>query len=177
MLVSVRNLDAVSNDATFARSSLLPSRRGLPPIFAAILLLAGCGGAPYDLAPVRGIVTIDNQPFAQGKVMFAPIAQGENSNPGKPAFGLLGADGSFVLTTYADGDGAVVGEHWVSVIRMEQRELVDESLADEPPSPIAVTGPKFARVTYPQKVAVVAGQDNEVSISLTSQDIARFGRQ
>jgi len=81
----------------------------------------GCQQNPYELAPVRGTVTIDGHPLSQAKVMFAPSEVGTNPNPGKPAFGLLQPDGSFVLTTYKENDGAVIGEHWVTVIRLVKK--------------------------------------------------------
>ena len=85
----------------------------------ALCILAGCSRSPYELAPVDGVVTIDGKPITDAKVMFAPIAQGENRNSGKPAFSELGPDGSFVLTTYHDRDGAVVEIHRVTILRLE----------------------------------------------------------
>ena len=81
---------------------------------ALLLAGAGCQQAPYDLAPVRGKVSVDGQPLASGRLMFAPISQG-SADAGKPAFGDIQPDGSFVLTTYREGDGAVVGDHWVTL--------------------------------------------------------------
>src|SRR3990172_2569518 len=85
---------------------------------AVVLAMTGCSRSPYELAPVHGRVTLDGRPLSQSKVMFAPVEVGDNPNPGKPAFGLVQDDGSFVLTTYRTNDGAIVGEHWVSIVRL-----------------------------------------------------------
>ncbi len=133
-----------------------------------VCAVTGCHKSPYETAPVRGKVTIDGRPFSQGKVMFAPIAKAGDVNSGKPAFGRLRPDGSFSLTTYHDGDGAVVGEHWVTLIR-----VADPS---RPPANTHAAGiATFGRVTVPQKKSVIAGQDNEIDIAISTKDVARYG--
>jgi hypothetical protein len=139
-------------------------------IIVVLTMTIGCSRSPYDLAPVNGRVTIDGKPLSQAKVMFAPVEIGDNPNPGKPAFGLLRDDGSFVLTTYDQDDGAVVGEHWVSIVRLSKKpqstKLVNHLSDNEP---------QFNRMTLPQKVKVVADQDNQIDLKLTSQDVTRYG--
>lgn len=131
----------------------------------ASLALVGCSKSPYELAPVAGRVVIDGQPFTQGKVMFAPIAKGENRESGRAAFGRLGADGSFSLGTYEDGDGAVVGEHWVTVIQITPKD------APKPPAgPLA-----FTRVAVPTKVTIAAETDNRIDVTLTRADVTKYG--
>ncbi len=82
-----------------------------------LLLLAvavGCGndGRP-PLAPVSGIVTLDNEPIAGAAVMFMPQAGG------RPAQGVTDAAGKFRLTTFEDNDGALVGNHQVTITKLE----------------------------------------------------------
>jgi len=132
------------------------------------LALVGCSRPPYDLAPVHGTVTLEGKPLSGAKVMFAPVEVGDNPNPGKPAFGLIQDDGSFMLSTYRTNDGAVVGEHWVSIVKLAVKPE-ENSLASAPPSG------GFDRLTLPQKVTVVADSDNQIDLKLTSQDVARFG--
>jgi hypothetical protein len=141
-------------------------------VLSVLAMTAGCSGSSFDLAPVTGQVTINGQPFSQGRVMFAPIAQGGAKEVGKPAFGILASDGSFKLTTFEADDGAVVGEHWVTVIRIEP-----EGAPEPPPGPAgARKNPlAFERVVAPQKATVVAGQDNRVEIQLTRADLVKFG--
>ena len=98
--------------------STMSMGRWLLPV-AVLAAITGCQRSPYELAPVHGTITIDGQPFTHGKVMFAPVARADNLNPGKPAFGQLQDNGSFVLSTYDTGDGAVVGEHSVTIINID----------------------------------------------------------
>jgi hypothetical protein len=106
-------------------------------------------------------VTIDGRPFATGKVMFSPMAKSGEVNVGKPGFGRLDADGRFVLSTYADDDGAVVGEHSVTIIN-----TADSSAAGVP---------RFERVTVSGKFSVLAGQRNEIEVRVSAQQISQFG--
>jgi hypothetical protein len=135
-----------------------------------LCLFNGCSRSPYELAPVEGVVTIDNQPMTGAKVMFAPVARGENRNSGKPAFGVLSTDGTFKLTTYREDDGAVVGDHWVTIIRVEPNGHNGATTGSNP------TNATFNRLSVPTKVNVQAGQQNHVSIKLTAVDVKRFGR-
>ena len=131
----------------------------------------GCRESSYELAPVRGTVSIDGQPLTSGKLMFAPITSSAGQEAGKAALGLLQPDGSYVLTTYEYGDGAVVGEHWVSILRLN---------TETPPvTPASQGGARvttFRRLAIRQRQTVVAGQDNQIDIHLTSQEVARLGR-
>ena len=126
-----------------------------------VIFLAGCNRAHFTVAPVHGKVTIADKPLFQGKIMFAPLAQADRENPGKPAFADIQRNGDYRLTTLSKDDGAVVGEHWVTIIN------VGEDLPDGVP--------EFARITSPQKVTVVAGQDNQIDIKLTRETVKKYG--
>lgn len=133
------------------------------PVALAALATLGCGpGHDYELAPVRGTVTVDGQPLAGGRVMFAPVAAGDAVTAGKPGFGDIDADGSFVVTTYAKHDGAVVAEHWVTVLSADSDAAKQQLLG-------------ASRVTVPQRKTVAAGVENEVPIELTTDVVKRFG--
>jgi hypothetical protein len=137
--------------------------------------ISGCSDAPFDMAPVTGKVTIDGQPFSQGKVMFAPIASGKSREAGRPSFGLLQPDGTFELGAYEPGDGAVVGEHWVTVIRIEPEANADAPLDPAAPPAPKPGGPKpFSRLPVPTKVTVAAG-DNVIDVTVSRDEVARFG--
>jgi hypothetical protein len=73
----------------------------------------GCGtaggGAQTALIPAKGKVTYKGQPVAKGRIRFAPDGYG------RPAFGRLQSDGTFVLTTDKEGDGVIAGHHRVTV--------------------------------------------------------------
>ena len=142
-----------------------------------MLLLAavGCSKSPYEFLPVHGSVTIDGQAMSGGRVMFAPVAKAGGTDAGQRAFGAIQPDGGFVLGTVSDDDGAVVGTHWITVFAPSQ-DNSQPALNRTSNSPAAAPG--FSRITVPSgAVEVLAGQDNEVNVHLTSQDIAKFGQK
>jgi len=73
------------------------------------LVLAGCGKGELSTAKVTGKVTYKNKPVINASVIFQPKG-------GKSASGTTNDEGVFVLTTTTDGDGAVAGEHTVTII-------------------------------------------------------------
>lgn len=87
--------------------------------FAAVLVglgLAGCGessGRP-PLGRVSGTVTYNGKPVTSGSVNFTPVS-GRGGDSGQPAIGQIESDGSYTLTTFDTGDGAVLGQHTVTV--------------------------------------------------------------
>jgi hypothetical protein len=137
----------------------------------AVLAVTGCDEAKFTLAPVHGTVTLDGQPLKQGKVMFAPIRSGSDLEAGKPAFGLILPDGSFELSTYSQGDGAVVGDHWVTVFGSDDSTSA-VSLIGTPKQSAAPT--PFDRLNVTTKQTVKFGNDNQIEIALTTADIAKF---
>ncbi len=160
----VNSIDSLQPLPLQCDGRLAARRRLVGPLAATWLMLAatvaGCNRSPYELAPVHGTVTVEGTPLFQGKVLFSPIAKGDNVNPGRPAFGKLQSDGTYRLTTFKKNDGAVVGEHWVTIINVE------EDLPDGVP--------EFARVTVPARIVVVAGKDNQIDITLTKPDIRKY---
>ena len=94
-------------------------RLGLSLLSAlALVLTGGCGNPEeYEVVPVRGVVTCQGKPVANGFVNFTPL-QGQERDPSKPgklALGKTDSQGRFELTTYHNGDGAIVGKHVVTV--------------------------------------------------------------
>lgn len=76
---------------------------------------AGCSDNPDRCYPVRGVIVYedDDQPataLAGGSVSFSRIEGGSSL-----ASGPIEADGSFVLSTRKEGDGAVAGKHRVEI--------------------------------------------------------------
>jgi hypothetical protein len=76
----------------------------------------GCGGGSgLEIAPVKGKVTHNGQAVTGGSLVFTPTkTAGTSAKPGKPAEGLVDANGEFSLSTHGNKDGAVVGTHRVS---------------------------------------------------------------
>lgn len=143
----------------------------MAPLAVCIALLAGliasligCSHPPHDVAPVSGTVTVDGRPLTRGKIMFAPLPSGDNQHPGKVAIGVLQPDGSFTLSTYGSGDGAVVGEHSVTV--MDGPSSVANSGAAEAAGATRPPIPAFERIRAPGKYRVVAGQENHFDIQI-----------
>ena len=72
------------------------------------MLLGGCG--ENDLSTYRTTGTVS---FQDGEPVVGSMVQFRTSHDGKPvvARGTTKDDGSFELTTFVSGDGAIAGEH------------------------------------------------------------------
>jgi hypothetical protein len=81
--------------------------------------IAGCGdGAKqFPIAAVRGKVVCDGEHVRNVIVYFNPVSTSEKEQAviGKQAIGVANDVGEFVLSTYNDQDGAVIGRHSVRV--------------------------------------------------------------
>lgn len=130
-------------------------------LVTAFCFLCGCGGSPYEVAPVHGVVKLNDTVLPQGGIMFSPVAKGESINPGKAAVGTIQSDGTYTLTTFRDQDGAIVGEHWVTIVNTDEENLPDGV-------------PEFARIQVPEKKVVVAGKKNQIDISLTRDEVRKY---
>jgi len=71
----------------------------------------GCGSDETlpETAAVTGTITYNGSPIRGGTITFHP------QGTGNPAYGLVTPDGTYSLTTYHTDDGAVLGEHVVTV--------------------------------------------------------------
>jgi len=73
--------------------------------------VVGCSGSGLpDTARVTGLVTYKGKPVAEAQVSFIPAR-------GRPASGATGTDGRFTLTTFRPNDGALLGEHTVTIAK------------------------------------------------------------
>lgn len=81
---------------------------------AGLCLVAGCGGDRLPVAPAEGKVLYNDTPLEFGSVTFQPKA-------GPPARGTIQSDGTFVLSTYGTGDGAIIGPHEVRITCFESQ--------------------------------------------------------
>jgi hypothetical protein len=83
--------------------------RGLAVMASACALLAGCGGGTSEpkAVPASGTANDNGKPIEKGTIHFVP-------EKGRSASGPI-ENGKFTLTTYEAGDGAVVGQHKVSL--------------------------------------------------------------
>lgn len=80
---------------------------------ALALTSGGCRRGP-EIVSVSGKVTFNGQPLKFGSVTFQP-------QKGQPARGEIQSDGTFTLSTFKPGDGAVVGPHKVRVACYESQ--------------------------------------------------------
>ncbi|MBI3466627.1 MAG: carboxypeptidase regulatory-like domain-containing protein [Planctomycetes bacterium] len=62
-------------------------------------------------APVSGVVTHLGKPVEGATVTFIPA-----TNP-VPAYGLTDEEGRFALSTYEEHDGAIIGQHTVTITK------------------------------------------------------------
>jgi hypothetical protein len=81
----------------------------------------------------------------------------------KPSVGRIRSDRSFQLTTFETNDGAIVGEHWVTIINYDEDNMSDGV-------------PEFARIQVPEKKVAVARKDNHIDISLTREELWNTAR-
>ena len=83
--------------------------------FAALLPLVGCGSDPDKpkLGKVSGTVTYNGKPIPSGSIIFTP-AGAQGGKTGQSATGQID-NGKYTLTTFDTGDGAILGQHAVTV--------------------------------------------------------------
>ena len=100
--------------------------------------IAGCGSGELPVAPVEGTVLYNGKPLTSGVVTFLPAT-------GPVATGEIQSDGTFRLSTYGDGDGAVLGKHQVSIgsFRDPTKEEIAKAEGAEPLGSIPVTPQKY----------------------------------
>jgi len=132
------------------------------------LVICGCGSEQIETAEVSGVVTLDGKPLEQGTVTFTPSA-------GRGATGQIATDGRFTLSTYDNGDGAIVGTHKIAVIcseeiagRQSNSESLDAGLMPAPQRsliPAKYTNDSTSGLTFEVK----AGQENEAVLNLASK--------
>lgn len=79
--------------------------------------LPGCSGGlkEFPTAKVTGKVVCNGEPVPHAYVSFGPMTAGKSATVGKQAVATADQDGTFVLSTYGDKDGAVVGKHSIRI--------------------------------------------------------------
>ena len=94
-------------------------------------LNSGCSSdeGELDTIPISGTITCNGEALEAGvSVQFVPTPDESSASAilGKLASGVVQADGSFTLSTYGDGDGAVVGRHRIIILPAASDDLPDE---------------------------------------------------
>ena len=115
-------------------------------------LCVAAGGCSDRLAtaPVEGKVLYRGKPLQFGSVTFQP-------DLGLLATGIIGPDGSFRLSTYSDGDGAVIGTHQVRITCFES-----QAPNAPPPDPNREQSP--GRSLIPRKYAGFGTSDLQAEV-------------
>jgi hypothetical protein len=122
----------------------------------------GCAGAEGDAgrrptSPVSGVVTYKGKPVENATVSFI-CSSGEPIS----AFGVTDAEGKFALFTYESGDGAVIGDHQVTVTKTDAGKPLERRTGEDPwnletynPPSMGVTPPPVVKHLVPEKYSVV----------------------
>lgn len=81
--------------------------------------VVGCGGGAkkFPVAHVSGRVVCEGKPVPHVMVYFEPLMTSKSAITGKQGIGICDEQGEFVVSTYSERDGAVVGRHRVRVGR------------------------------------------------------------
>jgi hypothetical protein len=125
----------------------------------------GCRKSPYELAEVRGTATCNGKPMTSGFVIFSPVAENPGAvseQPGKSATGKFDENGQFVLSTFGDEDGAVVGKH---TARVSIPSGSEEDETARPPCGGTVFEPG---TRTPRVFEVIAGEANEFQLEFSN---------
>jgi hypothetical protein len=72
-----------------------------------LVAFAGCGSDLPPLAPLKGSVSLDGKPFANGSLMFSP------SSGGRPSVAQTNEKGEFEAFYSMGVPGAILGKHTV----------------------------------------------------------------
>jgi hypothetical protein len=132
---------------------------------AVCFLIAGCG-SDRMVANVAGIVTYDGEPLSGATVTFQPTS-GQ-----RPGIGQTDGAGGFELGTYGVNDGAVVGDHAVTVVL---REAGPEGMPKPgvPPGRPLIAERYFYVATSGLKAKVEDRRLNTINFDLTSKPQAQ----
>ncbi|MBA2113043.1 hypothetical protein [Bremerella alba] len=137
---------------------------------ACCLMFAGCTAQQSATAPVQGSVTHNGEPVGLGQVVFQPVSAEDKNYPGKPARATVQPDGNYTLTTFDEGDGALLGKHRVTFELGPQPAGEYRDGKQHPPSPEEVKQWRALRglVSDTQEVEVVSGK-NSIDLELVKR--------
>jgi hypothetical protein len=142
-----------------------------------MMISQGCGSDNFAVAPAKGIVKYSGSPVGSGSITFVPISEVEGKPAGKPAKAELKEDGTFVLSTYDQFDGAVIGRHKVIYESPEEDEHEEAEPAGDgeteapakKPSQKNGSKPKRLQVKDGTEVEVKTGSENSFDIELVER--------
>ena len=96
----------------------VPTEIGVAMVYVVVACFSGCGDGRLPTYQAGGrVVFPDGSPLQGGNIEFAP-----KEGTGKTsARAMIEDDGTFRLSTFANGDGALAGDHRVSLIPARRR--------------------------------------------------------
>ena len=86
--------------------------------WAFLPLTIGCGPSGPAMAHVSGTILQKGQPLEGATVVFMP------KGGGRPSMGVTDTKGEFTLKAFEEGDGAVIGDHVVTVSKYAKSHIV-----------------------------------------------------
>jgi hypothetical protein len=121
------------------------------------LTVAACSGGNEGPAPVpaSGTVTLNGEPLASGNIQFYPTK-------GRPSGGSI-KDGKFTLATPEGNDGAIPGNHNVSVTAYKDVKVAGQS---EPQQVLSIPEKYANAASSGITVEIPAGGNKDIKIEL-----------
>ena len=108
---------------------------------AGTLGMSGCGGGddgppPPETAPVSGKVSYNGEPVEGATVIFSVVGAPRSAS------GITNAQGQYTLSTFGSGDGAILGENAVSIVKTEGGEVPSTASGVEGQGPAVIVAEK-----------------------------------
>src|SRR5262245_25758246 len=132
----------------------------------ALFLALGCGGGVErpKMGKVSGKVVVKGQPLTKRLVTFVPGVGAATD----AATATTNSDGTYRLTTFDDGDGAIVGDHNVTVMSKEDDPLAK---GEGMPTPDQIAKAKKPKSLIPEKYAELGKSGLRFSVKEGSNTI------
>jgi hypothetical protein len=112
-------------------------------------------------AVVRGKVTYKGKPVPHGSVTFMPTGSGPS------ATGEIQSDGTYTLTTYSSGDGAILGSHKVMVVAMQ--DMSGRLPEERTPLPPPIVPDRYTNPATTPLTAEVKDEENTIDLNLEGE--------
>jgi hypothetical protein len=143
---------------------MIPRYLSLGAVCAVVFALAGCsGGGKPTAVPAGGKVLFNKTtPTVGALVVFHPVDPELAKRAGGNPFAKVRDDGTFVLTTFAEGDGAPEGEYGVTIDWRPAARDQKLSLGDGGAAGPSRLNPKYGNPKQPVlRATVKAGDPNQ----------------
>jgi hypothetical protein len=140
---------------------MIPRSVALLTLLSLLLAFAGCGPSRPATFPVKGKVVFENnEPCQLGTIEFRSLDHMVTAR------GIIEKDGSFMLTTWEPGDGAVAGSHQIII----QQLIITEDLSFKSHNHGKRVPPRYGDYATSGIKATVKDQPlNELVITLDSR--------